>query len=116
MIYSNELLFIRNPGVRGGGLLPALHPSSQPYQPGGDQRQAGVHESGGAGSKGTFEQNLELDVLLFDSCSMCVIVCFLTVGDKLQMTMEFPQLVYLWLYFSLNCINIVQKKGKFVFG
>lgn len=40
---------VRDSGVCGGGLVPALYPSSQPHQPGGDQRQAGVRGEQGAG-------------------------------------------------------------------
>lgn len=43
---------VRDSGVCGGGVIPALHPSSQPHQPGGDQRQAGVHEAREAGPQG----------------------------------------------------------------
>lgn len=33
---------IRDPGVCGGRVFPALHPPPPPHQPGGDKRQTGV--------------------------------------------------------------------------
>lgn len=43
--HVNLFSCIRNPGVCGGCLFPALYPSPQPHQPGRDQRQTGVHEN-----------------------------------------------------------------------
>lgn len=51
-VLTEVVLCVRDSGVCGGGVVPALHPSSQPDQPGGDQRQAGVREDGGAGAQG----------------------------------------------------------------
>lgn len=47
-VMMSVILFNRNSGVCGGSIVPALYPSSQPHQSGGDQRQAGVHEDRGA--------------------------------------------------------------------
>lgn len=54
-VVTAVIFCVRDSGVCGGGVVPALYPSSQPHQPGGDQRQAGVHEDRGAGSQGQCE-------------------------------------------------------------
>lgn len=50
--FTSLILCTRDPGVRGGGVVPPLHPPPQPHQPGGDQRQAGFHEDRQGGSQG----------------------------------------------------------------
>lgn len=52
MIHLNVISCIRDSGVCGGCVFPALYPSPQPHQPGGDQRQAGVHEDREGRSEG----------------------------------------------------------------
>ena len=48
---------IRGPGVCGGRLFPALYPSPQPHQPGGDQRQTGVPERREGRAQATFKED-----------------------------------------------------------
>ena len=61
----NVISCIRHPGVCGGRLLPALYPSPQPYQPGGDQRQTGVHEDREGWCQGKFQEDCVVQLHAF---------------------------------------------------
>lgn len=63
---------IRGPGVCGGRLFPALHPSSQPHQPGGDQRQTGVHENREGRSEGKFREDFVVKLHVCFAISYCI--------------------------------------------